>query len=220
MPRDLNEANFARALVDRALDRLGPDREAAFNQLFAGLAMGLSCAKILGLQTGNRTISFQDMSLLHVSSLREYEQEKAYGLPTDSGRWVVPSEFVFLPPSGKVSINPNDGSFEKSDLKPDSLLVTTLLDNVRGVCSQEKQVQRVCQMLTQASTVLLRMTAQSLHQHYYEHGPHTFTCEPLETGNVRVTIQSAPDYPLDGRIVVEVDPQGGYKFTDFHLAQR
>ena len=162
----------------------------------------------------------------------DYVKSNAYGQTVDLHRWERPTQMNFEAAPGQLAstLDPNDhpGLAQRAAggaPGTDDPVVVDLLGRIALTTQgREAQTQGVSIALTQASTMLFRLVAESLPMEEVpsaiEHGAYTFTVTPQDNGDVTVRVRPAAVMPFDRELQLTVSKEGTITTDDFWAQAR
>lgn len=161
-----------------------------------------------------------------------YVKSNAYGQTVDLHRWERPTQMNFEAAPGQLAstLDPNDhpglaqraaGGAPGTD---DPVVVDLLHRIALTTQGRETQTQAVSIALTQASTTLFRLVAESWPMEKVppaiEHGAYTFIVTPQDNGDVTVRVRPAAVMPFDGELQLTVSKEGVITTNEFWAQAR
>ena len=232
-PEGVNHENLARKVIDGVNDRYmvaveDQPRRPEEKEMALGMALnqGLSWQKAIDVSRPQATLRMEDFSVrTSLSSLKDYTMANAYGQTVDIHRWADPTRIVILDQKRQeqYALDPNhDSKLSQRNGSPtvDDPIITDLLGQLRESCgNSEKQVQRISQFLTQASTILFRIAGEAMGLAVGEHGAYTFTMTPGSDGAVDMRIELAGSEHPSGFMNASIHRDGSYSISAFELTK-
>lgn len=198
-----------------------------------GLMQGISWRTQLAMiQDPTHALTAQDFFPADIAVISTTANESnAYAQTQDIHRWQRPTQFVFEgaqgAPGSVLDPNTHPGSVEREpNMNPASNdpVIVDLHARIATLANTDKQLKSVSVALSQASTMVFRIGAESLplaNQHpQTEHGAYTFTLARRENGDVSVAIRANEAMPFEGELRLVVNPQGLIATEDFTMRAR
>lgn len=180
--------------------------------------MGIGPKKMFELTKPGASLTLADIHTdMHMSSLRDYGPDNAYGLVTDFRRRHPSTEMTFTDKAHNgIAIQPQHIPDQENN--PTNPVFQHIIETVRGMTHSEAQTARVLQGFSQAALIMPRILSTYFPGvAFSEHGSFVVNATEQDDGSVLLNITSDPSLPLVMTQQFKIETDGSHTCTAFEM---